>query len=76
MLTRAEDILRDPEILDTIDEEVDPQFPRGLNQRDGTEICQGVVVRLFGDGNQPSPFPKGGSGFMRPYRTYFFFFEK
>jgi hypothetical protein len=69
MLTRAENILRDPEILDTVDEEVDPQFPRSLNQRDGTKISQGVVVRLFGNWNQPPPFPKGGSGFMGPYRT-------
>jgi hypothetical protein len=69
MLTRAEDILGYPEILDTVDEEVDPQFPGGLNQRYRAEICQSVVVRLFRDWNQPSPFPKRGSGFVRPNRT-------
>jgi hypothetical protein len=66
MLAWAQEARGAPEAFNFVDEEIYPEFARRFNQGDRTEVAQRVVVWLFRDRDKPSPFPKGGSGFVFP----------
>jgi len=66
VLTMVKEVMLVKKGFDAGREDAYPDFPRGFDKGDRTEVIEGDVVRLFGDGTKQSPFPGRGALSMGP----------
>ena len=59
MLARVQGVPGSPHALDSINDELRPQLPQGLNEHKGSEVLQdGYVIELLRDRDKPAPLPR------------------